>query len=199
MELYRMTALELSSLIRKGEVSPSSLVEAVAKRIEEVEEKLSSYVTLTIDEALSEAKRVEERLTKGEELGPLAGIPIAVKDVICTKGIRTTCSSRMLENFVPPYDATVVRKLGYIACSRRLEWRLSSSGISGGDDTCLRLRYRGLDKTTSCSLRDSWGKAHLWTGFPIRPRRFRLLARSDRTNDQDGCRFCPSSLRYRWL
>lgn len=111
MELYRMTALELSSLIRKGEVSPSSLVEAVAKRIEEVEEKLSSYVTLTIDEALSEAKRVEERLTKGEELGPLAGIPIAVKDVICTKGIRTTCSSRMLENFVPPYDATVVRKL----------------------------------------------------------------------------------------
>jgi aspartyl-tRNA(Asn)/glutamyl-tRNA(Gln) amidotransferase subunit A len=86
------------------------LTEAVLKRIAEVEEKVHAIVTVTEDLALSQAKQADERIRNGD-LTPLTGVPALIKDNMCTEGIRTTCSSRMLENFVPPYDATVVEKL----------------------------------------------------------------------------------------
>ena len=86
------------------------LTEAVLGRIREVDGRVKAYVTVTEDLALQQADAADARIARGEA-APLTGVPVCVKDVMCTKGVRTTCSSRMLENFVPPYDATVVERL----------------------------------------------------------------------------------------
>lgn len=111
MELFNLSAKELAEKIKKKEVSPKEVVSSFIKRIEEVEPKVRAYITLTLEQAMKEAEEIEERLMRGEDVGLLAGVPIAIKDNICTKGIRTTCASRILENFVPPYDATVIKLL----------------------------------------------------------------------------------------
>ena len=110
-KLYEYSATELAAMLRAKEVSASEIAEASLGRIDAVEGQVDAYLTVTADEARTAAKRVDEKLAAGEEIAPLAGIPIAIKDNICTKGIKTTCASRMLENFVPPYDATVMEKL----------------------------------------------------------------------------------------
>lgn len=111
MELTRLTIHELQQRIFRGEVSAAEVAEAYLRRIEEVEPKVKAYVTLAPEEALAQAATVDQKLRRGEPVGFLAGIPLAIKDVICTKGVRTTCSSRILETYVPPYDATVIQKL----------------------------------------------------------------------------------------
>lgn len=112
MDLLKLGALELGQKIKEREISVIDATKASLAAIEEREEKFHCYVTVTAEEAIKRAEEVQRRIDAGEyKDSPLAGVPIAVKDNICTKGIRTTCSSRMLENFVPPYDATVVKKL----------------------------------------------------------------------------------------
>ena len=103
-EILKLSAVQLKEEIEKGNISPTEVVETFAKRIEQVEDKVKAFVTLTVEQALENAKNL-----KGE--GKLLGIPIAVKDNILTYGVKTTCSSKVLENFVAPYDATVVQKL----------------------------------------------------------------------------------------
>lgn len=110
MELYTLNIEEARAVIAKGEVSPLELTEAILKRIETVDDKIKAYVTLTRDQALNQAKNPGNR-TKDENKAALFGIPVAIKDNICTEGIRTTCSSKILENFIPPYDSTVIKKL----------------------------------------------------------------------------------------
>jgi aspartyl-tRNA(Asn)/glutamyl-tRNA(Gln) amidotransferase subunit A len=100
-------------LLKNGEVSSLELTEAVLRRIAEVEGKLHAFVTVTEDLALEQARRADEQV-RADEASPLCGIPALIKDNICTRGVRTTCSSRMLENFVPPYDAAVMEKLNRI-------------------------------------------------------------------------------------
>ncbi|KUK36534.1 MAG: aspartyl-tRNA(Asn)/glutamyl-tRNA(Gln) amidotransferase subunit [Clostridia bacterium] len=111
MELFELTAHELADLIRRGETSAEELTDAVFKRIDQVEDDVRAYVTVTREQALAAARAVDARRQNGEDSGPLAGIPVGLKDNLCTQGVRTTCASRMLENFVPPYNATVVEKL----------------------------------------------------------------------------------------
>lgn len=111
MELFELTAHELADLIRRGEVSAEEIADSVLRRIDQVEEDVRAYLTVTRDQALAAARAVDARRQKGEDSGPLAGIPVGLKDNLCTQGVRTTCASRMLENFVPPYNATVVEKL----------------------------------------------------------------------------------------
>jgi aspartyl-tRNA(Asn)/glutamyl-tRNA(Gln) amidotransferase subunit A len=111
MKLCELTAHELKDMLRKGETSSREITESVLDRIQEVEEKVKAYVTIDREGALKQADEIDEKLKQGEQLPPLAGIPIALKDNMCTKGLKTTCSSKILENFVPPYDATVVAKL----------------------------------------------------------------------------------------
>jgi aspartyl-tRNA(Asn)/glutamyl-tRNA(Gln) amidotransferase subunit A len=111
VDLYHLTLHELRDLIQKGEVSPVEAVQSYVARISQVEDRVQAYNCLTTEAAIQIAKQFETTQAKKEKLPPLAGIPLAIKDVICTQGVATTCSSRILERFVPPYDATVVRKL----------------------------------------------------------------------------------------
>jgi aspartyl-tRNA(Asn)/glutamyl-tRNA(Gln) amidotransferase subunit A len=109
-ELWQLTAHEASDLLKRRRISSRELTEASLKRIEAVEPRIRSYLTLTPDVARAHARAADEAIARSEA-GPLTGIPMQIKDLICTKGIRTACGSKMLENFVPTYDATVTRKL----------------------------------------------------------------------------------------
>ncbi len=106
-----MTAHESMDLLAKKEVTSQELTRAVIGRIETVDKQVESYITNTFDYAMETAKAVDEKIAKGEALAPLEGVPMAIKDNICTKDITTTCASKMLENFVPPYDAFVAKKV----------------------------------------------------------------------------------------
>lgn len=111
MELYSLTVSEIARKIKEKEITIKEVLDSVYNRIENVEEKVSAYVTLTKEQAYNRATKLQERLDSGEDIGIMGGVPIAIKDNICTNGIKTTCSSKMLENFVPFYDATVIEKL----------------------------------------------------------------------------------------
>lgn len=111
MDLLDLTAVELSEKIKRGEVSAPEAVEAVLEKIEQKEELLHCYVTLDREGALKRAASIQKKIQAGELSGPLAGVPVAVKDNLCTAGMRTTCSSNILSNFVPTYSAQAVENL----------------------------------------------------------------------------------------
>src|SRR6056297_891265 len=111
MEIYDLTIHEVRDLLEKKEMTSVALVEKVFERIDAVEEDMASFLALYKEEALEKAEVIDAKYEAGEPLGDLAGIPIAIKDNMCTIGKKTTCGSKMLENFVPPYDATVIEKL----------------------------------------------------------------------------------------
>lgn len=111
MEFWEYSGYETQQLLASGEASASEVTEAILGRLVSLEPQINSYVTVTCETAMETARAVDEARAAGEEVPPLAGVPIAVKDLMCTKGVRTTCSSKMLENFVPPYDAEVVARI----------------------------------------------------------------------------------------
>ncbi len=106
-----MTIHQLHQLLVKKEVTSKEATESLFRRIREVEGKVKAYLLLTEEEAFAQAEKVDQKILKGEVIGDLAGIPIGLKDILCTKGVKTTCASKILENYVPFYDATVVKKL----------------------------------------------------------------------------------------
>lgn len=111
MSILDLTALELGKKIKAGEITSPQATEAVIKQIKTVEEQVHSYVTLDEEGAMKRAKEVQAQIEAGTLTGPLAGVPAAIKDNMCTKGMRTTCSSKILENFVPTYTAEAVLNL----------------------------------------------------------------------------------------
>jgi aspartyl-tRNA(Asn)/glutamyl-tRNA(Gln) amidotransferase subunit A len=110
--LNERPAHELIRSIREGQITSRQLTQAVFKAIHKGNSEINAFITLDEEQALLKADEVDLRISKGDPVGPLAGIPIALKDLICTKGLRTTCGSRILHNFIPPYNATVANKLG---------------------------------------------------------------------------------------
>lgn len=107
----QFTIKETVSKILNRELTAEECVQSVLDRVMEVDDKIRAYLTFMPELAIKRAKKVDEKIRRGEKVGRLAGVAMAVKDNICTDGIRTTCASKMLSNFVPPYDATVVNKL----------------------------------------------------------------------------------------
>ena len=111
MDITRLTVHELMEKLEKNELTSEEITKAYVDRINEKEKDVKAFVTTTCDEALEKAKEIDSKKKSGEKMNSFAGIPIGIKDNMCTKGVRTTCSSRMLEDFIAPYDATVVEKL----------------------------------------------------------------------------------------
>ena len=157
MEITALTALELGKKIKAGEVTVEEAVKAQLEKIKERDGVYNCYVTVMEEEALKRAKEVQKRIDAGElDDSPLAGVPVAIKDNICTKGVLTTCSSKILNNFKPPYDAAVIEKLEaagaviigkvniwtykepmeYGACTGRLIRRCGSSSRRRGSMVC---------------------------------------------------------------
>ncbi|MFT8352485.1 MAG: Asp-tRNA(Asn)/Glu-tRNA(Gln) amidotransferase subunit GatA [Clostridium saccharoperbutylacetonicum] len=106
-----MNIKDMVEKIKTGEITSEALVKSYIDEITKTEPTVNAFLTLTCDKALAKAREIDKKIKAGEKLGKLAGIPIAIKDNICTEGINTTCASKMLEDFVPPYDASVVKKL----------------------------------------------------------------------------------------
>lgn len=111
MELCDQTASKLVKMLRKGAVSSREITESVLKRIDEKEDVINAFITVTREKALRHADLADGRFRKNERIPPLNGIPMAIKDNLCTEGIKTTCGSKILGNYIPPYDATTVKKV----------------------------------------------------------------------------------------
>ena len=108
--MHEKTVVELSAALRQGEFSSEELTRACLARIALLDERLNSFITVTAEQALAAARAADKRISAGEA-GPLTGIPFAHKDIFCTRDVRTSCGSRMLDNFIAPYDATVTQRL----------------------------------------------------------------------------------------
>jgi aspartyl-tRNA(Asn)/glutamyl-tRNA(Gln) amidotransferase subunit A len=111
MDLPFLTIREASDLIREREVSSAELTKSVLSRIEKLDSRLNSYITVLRDQSIKSAEEADKQLASGNYQSPLHGIPISIKDIFVMKGVRTTCGSKILENFVSPYDSTVTKKL----------------------------------------------------------------------------------------
>lgn len=127
-----MTIGESRQFLDSGKIRCTDLVSAVLARIEKIDPKINAYITIDKEAVFCQAEKADRRISKGEA-GPLTGIPIAVKDSLCTRDLRTTCASKMLENFIPPYDATVIEKIRHqdaviIGKTNMDEFSMGSSG-----------------------------------------------------------------------
>lgn len=111
MDILEYSAVALSAVIREGKFTATEAMEAVLARIDEKEKDINAYVTIDREQALGAAASAQEKIEKGELTGPLAGVPVAIKDNMCTEGMLTTCSSKILENFVPTFSAEAVLNL----------------------------------------------------------------------------------------
>jgi aspartyl-tRNA(Asn)/glutamyl-tRNA(Gln) amidotransferase subunit A len=111
VDLHYASISELGALLRAGQISSVELTQAVLDRLRQIDPRCRAFVTVSEEPALRQAALADERIRKGDRVNPLTGIPFAVKDCISTRGIRTTCSSRILQNYIPPYDAAVIERL----------------------------------------------------------------------------------------
>ena len=111
MELCDKSAAELAQMLRKQETSSRSITESVLRRIKEKETGINAFITILEEEALKQADEADARFQKGSPKSLIDGIPVAIKDNLCTKGIKTTCASKILKDYIPPYNATAVQKV----------------------------------------------------------------------------------------
>jgi aspartyl-tRNA(Asn)/glutamyl-tRNA(Gln) amidotransferase subunit A len=110
LDILNQPATDIAALVKQKKISAKEVTSVFLKQTEKLNPSINAFITIN-DKALQEAEKVDARIAKGEDVGLLAGVPIAVKDMLCTKGLRTTAASKMLFNFIPPYSATVVNRL----------------------------------------------------------------------------------------
>lgn len=135
MKLREMTALEIGETIKKRELSCTEAAKCYLDAIRNEGQAVNAYITVMEEEALKQAEAVQKRIDQGEILSPLAGVPIAVKDNICTKGTKTTAASKMLSNFIPPYDATVIERLNQAGAVIIGKTNLDEYAMGGSTET----------------------------------------------------------------
>ena len=111
MDLNLLTIDSARSAIQERKTTSMSLVESFYSRIQKEDSAIGAYLTLTKERALEQADRIDRMAAEGKPLPPLGGVPVAIKDVMCTRGVRTTAGSKILENFIPPHDSTAVARL----------------------------------------------------------------------------------------
>ena len=209
MNICEMTALEISNAVKNKEISVKDAVDAFFAAIDEYDGKYHCYNTLCKKEAYERAEEVQKGIDSGKYNGRLAGVPIGIKDNICTKDILTTCSSKILENFIPTYNATVVNRLNaegmvIIGKLNMDEFAMGSTsetsvygaplnprntnhvtgGSSGGGGKTLsrgsRLRHRRLYPSALLFLRRFRSQADLRCGFALRACSLCVVSRPDR-------------------
>lgn len=139
--LIELAAHELAPRIKSGEVTAEEAAREVLRLIEEKDPAIKAYLAVQPDSVIEAARDVDRRIAAGEPTGPLAGVPIAIKDAICTKDLETTCASRILEGFVPPYDATVIARLRaadavIVGKTNMDQFGMGSSNENSGFDIC---------------------------------------------------------------
>ena len=145
-----MTISAWRQRLQSGEVSSCELVEDHLNRLEAAEPSLHAYLEVTAERARSDARRIDEARAAGEDLGPLAGLPLAIKDNLCTLGVRTTCASRMLDQFVPPYESTVTERL----------WR--AGGVLVGKTNLDEFAMGGSTETSAFgATQNPWNTNHV--------------------------------------
>ena len=111
MNLNRLTAHEVINLIKKKKVTVLEVIQDIYNQIDKFDHIIKAFLILNRKEALQQAKEIDLKVKNEEELPPLAGVAVAIKDIITTKGLETTCGSKILKGFIPPYNATVINKL----------------------------------------------------------------------------------------
>ena len=218
MELESMTALELAAKIRQREVSVLDGVKEVFDQIESKEDKVHAYLDTYKKEAYARAKEVEKGIQDGTYTGPLAGVPIAVKDNICIKGKKTTCASKILENFVPQYNAEVIDRLekaGMIIIGKtnmdefamgsttetsaygvtRNPWNLEHvpGGSSGGSCAAVAAGDWWFHPSAKFFLRCDWNQTDVWNRIPLWSGCLCFFTGSDRSGGKKCSRLCGTS------
>ena len=179
----RLTIHEAQQQLAQREISSVELTRSCLERIHRVEDRVKAFVTVTEDLALQQAEEADRRIGAGEG-GPLIGIPMQIKDVMCTRGIRTTCSSRMLENYVPVYDATVVEKLLHQGAVLLGKGNMDEFAMGSSTENSAFFptrnpwdldRCAGRQQRRGCRFRGGWrsrifsGLGHRWQCPPARP------------------------------
>ncbi len=159
MELCDQNAWELAKLLKKGEVSSREITESVLKRIDEKEGTLNAFITTTRDSALKQADEADKRLRDGNDVSLLNGIPIAIKDNLCTHGIKTTCGSKILNNYIPTYNATAVKKILQHGCVVIGKTNLDEFGMGSSTENSIIGPTRNPVNTECVSGGSSGGSA----------------------------------------
>ncbi len=152
MELFEQTIHQLRGLLDQGRISAVELTRDVMARMDAVEGRITAYITETRDEALAQAVRADKIIAAGNG-SALTGIPLAIKDVLCTKGVRTTCGSKILESFVPPYDATVISRIKAEGAVLLGKVSMDEFAMGSSNETC-----------PYCVPRNPWNTAHICGG-----------------------------------
>jgi len=158
MELYELTIHQAHILLKKKEMSSKELTRSVLDRIHSLDNRIDAFITVTEDLAMAQAAQADQNISRGN-ITPLLGIPLAIKDLICTKGILTTCASKILEHFIPPYNATVMKKLGdagaiIIGKTNMDEFAMGSSNENSG----IKITRNPWDLTLRICAWAPWGR-----------------------------------------
>ena len=221
MKILELSATELAKKIKAGEITSEEAAKASLAQIAKEDQKIRAYLTVDEEKVLARAKEVDNGIRSGKYTGPLAGVPIAVKDNICTKDMRTTCASKILENFVPFYDATAVTRItdaGMVILGKTNmdEFAMGSTtetsafavtknpwdtehvpgGSSGGSCAAVAagecFAALGSD-TAELLLRRYRNQTDIRNGFPFWPCGLRVFPGPDRTDRQECSRLCGPS------
>ena len=148
MQLYKLTVTDYIEKIKNREITIEDVLVDLFQRIKQVEPTVQSYLYLNREEALKKAMHMDIKIKQGEKVPLLAGLPVAVKDILCTKGIRTTCGSKILEGFIPPYDATAVARLKKAGAIIIGKTNMDEFGMgSSNENSAYKLTFNPWDPT----------------------------------------------------